>query len=185
MPRREILDWVHVPQVRPADAEPSVRRLHVRVGGFASPEGRRVAVVVRHLYGPEDVLVLESEAEGAPLVDVPNYGLTELLQDLHAAGLAVEGTGMTVDYGFEIDGSQYHGRCGQRDGYPDGWGPCTRTTQRLVCRNTEPVQEGAADRDCPRSAGGVARSGSHPGAAGRRRVGGPELQVLCDQGAYE
>jgi len=72
----------------------------------ASPGGCRVAVVVRHLYGPDDVLVLESEADGAPLVDVPYHGLTELLQDLHAAGFSVEGTGMRVNYGFEIDGSQ-------------------------------------------------------------------------------
>jgi len=106
VPRRAILEWVRVPRVRPADAEPSVRGLAVRVDGLASSSGRRVAVVVRHIYGPEDVLVLESEADGAPLVDVPDYGLTELLQDLHTAGLAVEGTGMTVDYGFEIDGSQ-------------------------------------------------------------------------------
>ncbi|MGD8491241.1 MAG: hypothetical protein PVI68_19700 [Anaerolineae bacterium] len=106
VPRHAILEWVRVPQVRPADAEPSVRGLGVRVDGLASPDGRRVAVVVRHIYGPEDVLVLESEADGARLVDVPDYGLTELLQDLYAAGLAVEGTGMTVDYGFEIDGSQ-------------------------------------------------------------------------------
>ncbi|MCL7453403.1 MAG: hypothetical protein M8467_10190 [Anaerolineae bacterium] len=82
VPRRAILDWVRVPQVRPADAEPSVRRLGVRVDGLASPDGRRVAVVVRHLYGPEDVLVLESEADGVPLVDVPDYGLTQLLRDL-------------------------------------------------------------------------------------------------------
>jgi len=106
VPRRAILDWVHAPQVRPADAEPSVRRLKVRVDGGASPDGRRVAVVVRHLYGPEDVLVLESEADGAPLVDVPDYGLTELLQDLHDAGLVIEGTGLKVDYGFGIDGSR-------------------------------------------------------------------------------
>jgi hypothetical protein len=106
VPRRAILDWVRVPQVRPADAEPSVRRLKVRVDGLASPDGGRVAVVVRHLYGPEDVLVLESETDSVPLVDVPDYGLTQLLQDLHAAGLVVEGTGMKVDYGFEIDGSQ-------------------------------------------------------------------------------
>jgi len=104
--RRAILDWVRAQRVRPADAEPSVRGLAVRVDGLASPDGRRVAVVVRRIYGPEDVLVLESEADGAPLVDVPDYGLTELLQGLHAAGLVVEGTGMKVDYGFEIDGSQ-------------------------------------------------------------------------------
>ena len=106
VPRRAILDWVRVPQVRPADAEPAVRQLEVRVDGLASPGGHQVALVVRHIYGPEDVLVLEPEADGAPLVGVPDYGLTELLQDLHAAGLTVEGTGMAVDHGFEIEGSR-------------------------------------------------------------------------------
>lgn len=72
VPRRAILDWVRSPGVRPADAEPMVRNLEVRVDGLASLDGRWVAVVVRHIYGPEDVLVLESEADGAPLVDVPD-----------------------------------------------------------------------------------------------------------------
>ena len=72
VPRRAILDWVRAQRVRPADADPSVRGLAVRVDGLASPDGRRVAVVVRYIYGPEDVLVLESEADGAPLVDVPD-----------------------------------------------------------------------------------------------------------------
>jgi hypothetical protein len=37
-----------------------VRNLKVRVDGLASPNGRwvAVAVAVRHIYGPEDVLVL-------------------------------------------------------------------------------------------------------------------------------
>jgi hypothetical protein len=58
IPRSSILEWVRSPRVRPADAEPMVRNLKVRVGGLASPEGRWVAVVVRHIYGPEDVIVL-------------------------------------------------------------------------------------------------------------------------------
>jgi hypothetical protein len=44
--------------VRPADAEPGVRGLKVRVDGLASPDGRWVAVVVRHVYGPEDVILV-------------------------------------------------------------------------------------------------------------------------------
>jgi hypothetical protein len=35
-----------------------VRSLEVRVDGLASPGGRWVAVVVHHVYGPEDVIVL-------------------------------------------------------------------------------------------------------------------------------
>jgi len=58
VPRRSILEWVRSPQVLPADAEPDVRALEVRVDGLASPEGRWVAVVVRHVYGPVDVIVL-------------------------------------------------------------------------------------------------------------------------------
>lgn len=173
--RRAILDWVHVPQVRPANAEPSVRRLAVRVDGVASPNGCEVAVVVRHIYGPEDVLVLESEEEGVPLVDVPDYGLTQLLQDLHAAGLAVEGTGMAVDY-RRLCG------CGQLHGHPDGGGPCTGTTQRLFHRDAAPVQEGAADRGRVRPPGRTACPGGHPGAAVCGRVGGCEPAFSHDQG---
>jgi len=58
VPRSSILEWVRSPRVRPADAEPMVRNPKVRVDGMASPEGRWVAVVVRHIYGPEDVIVL-------------------------------------------------------------------------------------------------------------------------------
>lgn len=56
--RSSILQMVRSPGVRPADAEPMVRNLEVRVDGLASPDGRWVAVVVRHIYGPEDVIVL-------------------------------------------------------------------------------------------------------------------------------
>lgn len=58
VPRSSILEWVRSPRVRPADAEPMVRNLKVRVDGLASPDGRWVAVVVRYIYGPEDVIVL-------------------------------------------------------------------------------------------------------------------------------
>lgn len=56
--RSSILGLVRSPGVRPADAEPMVRNLEVRVDGLASPDGRWVAAVVRHIYGPEDVIVL-------------------------------------------------------------------------------------------------------------------------------
>jgi hypothetical protein len=58
VPRGSILERVRSPCVRPADAEPMVRNLGVRVDGLASPDGRWIAVVVRHIYGPEDVLIL-------------------------------------------------------------------------------------------------------------------------------
>jgi hypothetical protein len=205
VPRRAILEWVRVPRVRPADAELSVRQLHVRVDGLASPDGRRVAVVVRHIYGPEDVLVLESEAGGSSLVDVPDYGLTELLQDLHAVGLAVEGTGMTVDYGFEIDGSQvlvedspiivyeFENVAAAEEaatGVTADAGSVTVTRREgdLVREQhsdwfTETphlFKKGAVDRDRPRSRGGVARPGSHPGAAVRGRVAGSDSYLLRD-----
>lgn len=59
LPRSAVLERVRVPSVRPTDAEPMVRNLEVRVDGLASPDGRWVAVVARHVYGPEDVIVLE------------------------------------------------------------------------------------------------------------------------------
>jgi hypothetical protein len=60
VPRRSILERVRVPFVRPADEEPNVRSLQVRLDGLASPDGRWVALVVRHVYGPEDVIVVSN-----------------------------------------------------------------------------------------------------------------------------
>jgi hypothetical protein len=64
IPRGAILEGVRAPDVRPAHAEPDVRRLKVRQSGLASPDGRWVAVVVRHIYGPEDVILLSPSPEG-------------------------------------------------------------------------------------------------------------------------
>lgn len=58
VPRESLLEWVRSPRVWPADAELNVRRLEVRVDGLASPDGQWVAAVVRHIYGPEDVIVV-------------------------------------------------------------------------------------------------------------------------------
>ncbi len=60
IPRSWILERVWSPGVRPSDAEPGVRLIKVRENGVASPHGRWVAVVVRHVYGPEDIIVLSS-----------------------------------------------------------------------------------------------------------------------------
>jgi hypothetical protein len=70
--RSSILEMVRSPGVRPADAEPMVRNLEVRVDGLASPDGRRVAVVVRHIYGPEDVIVLAGKGETVQSVQEPD-----------------------------------------------------------------------------------------------------------------
>ena len=60
VPRGIILEWVRARGVHPPDAEPQVRLILVREPGIASPDDRWVAVVVRHVYGPEDVIVLSA-----------------------------------------------------------------------------------------------------------------------------
>jgi len=60
IPRSWIVERVWSPGVRPSDAEPGLRLIKVREDGVTSPDGRWVAVVVRHVYGPEDVIVLAS-----------------------------------------------------------------------------------------------------------------------------
>lgn len=60
IPRSWILERVWSPSVRPSDIEPGVRSIKVREHGVASADGRWVAVVVRHIYGPEDIIVLSS-----------------------------------------------------------------------------------------------------------------------------
>lgn len=60
IPRSWILERVWSPGVRPSDAEPGLRPIKVREDGVASADGRWVAGVVRHVYGPEDVIVLSS-----------------------------------------------------------------------------------------------------------------------------
>ena len=56
------LDGIRVPGV-PPKGEPHTRSVVVQGQGMASSDGRWVAAVVRHLYGPEDVVVLSSEGE--------------------------------------------------------------------------------------------------------------------------
>ena len=59
--------WVYGPDgrlVESAEAERSGIQIKLRESGLASPSGRWVAVVARHIYGPEDVIVLSQEQEG-------------------------------------------------------------------------------------------------------------------------
>ncbi|MGE5617941.1 MAG: hypothetical protein ACM3US_01640 [Sphingomonadaceae bacterium] len=48
-----------------AEAERSRIRIKLREGGLESPDGRWVAIVARHIYGPEDVLILSKDEDGA------------------------------------------------------------------------------------------------------------------------
>ena len=57
---KEALDWVYAGAVRPENAEPMVRELAVRHHeALLSGDGRSLALIARHVYGPEDVLVLQ------------------------------------------------------------------------------------------------------------------------------
>lgn len=55
---RPALELVRAGGVQPAHFEPDTRAIHLRGKGLASQDGRYVAIVAQHIYGPEDVLVL-------------------------------------------------------------------------------------------------------------------------------
>lgn len=57
-PAASILEWLRAPEVYPPEEEPNARRVAVQDSGLTSPDGHWVAVVVGHLYGPQDVVVL-------------------------------------------------------------------------------------------------------------------------------
>jgi hypothetical protein len=56
--RGDVLEMVRAHGVWPRDAEPSVRSLALEGMGYPSPDGRWMAAVIEHLYGPQDVVVL-------------------------------------------------------------------------------------------------------------------------------
>jgi len=56
--KQSALEVVRADGVQPAHLEPSTRAVKLRGEGLASPDGRHVAVIARHIYGPEDVLVI-------------------------------------------------------------------------------------------------------------------------------
>ncbi len=58
-----VLDLVRAPGVSPATEEPSARRVHLREGSLVSPNGDWIALVARHVYGPEDVVIVKSSRE--------------------------------------------------------------------------------------------------------------------------
>jgi hypothetical protein len=55
---KDVLIMVRADGVRPKEYEPTTRPIYVRSQGYVSPDGQWTAVVTRHLYGPEDVVVL-------------------------------------------------------------------------------------------------------------------------------
>lgn len=59
--RSQVLDLVRSPSVYPAEGEPSTRSVMVQGNGLASPDGQWVALIARHIYGPEDVLIVMSK----------------------------------------------------------------------------------------------------------------------------
>lgn len=67
IPNTAVLDYVQVANIKPAEAELSVRGLSVKGDGMLSPNGEWLALVTRYLYGPEDVVVIKVQP------DQPNH----------------------------------------------------------------------------------------------------------------
>ncbi|MCL5952426.1 MAG: hypothetical protein M1132_12030 [Chloroflexi bacterium] len=59
----EVLDRVRASGVWPPDAEPGVRSIQLRQGSLRSPDGQWVALISRHVYGPEDVVIVRWEPQ--------------------------------------------------------------------------------------------------------------------------
>jgi hypothetical protein len=57
---KDVLAMVRADGVRPKEYEPTTRPIYVRSQGHVSPDGQWTAVITRHLYGPEDVVVLSN-----------------------------------------------------------------------------------------------------------------------------
>jgi hypothetical protein len=58
-----VLGWVRAASVSPVSEEPNARQAFLREGSLVSPNGDWVALIARHLYGPEDVVLVKSERE--------------------------------------------------------------------------------------------------------------------------
>ncbi len=56
--RTGVLDRVRADGVRPIEQEPVTRPLLLKSEGYVSPDGRWIAIVTQHLYGPQDIVVL-------------------------------------------------------------------------------------------------------------------------------
>lgn len=58
-----VSDWVRAPSVYPPEVEPEVRKVYLEGNSRPSPDCRWVAVITRHVYGPEDVVLLRKISE--------------------------------------------------------------------------------------------------------------------------
>ncbi len=55
----KVYDLVRAEGVRPIIEEPNARRVYLQEGSLLSADGYWVALVARHLYGPEDVVIVQ------------------------------------------------------------------------------------------------------------------------------
>lgn len=61
LPHAEVLGHVESPNAYPAEGEPMTRALLVRGDGLLDPSGQWLALIARHIYGPEDVLIVSTD----------------------------------------------------------------------------------------------------------------------------
>ncbi len=54
-----LFDRVRADTVSPASEEPNARRVHLREGSLISHDGSWVALIAWHVYGPEDVVIVQ------------------------------------------------------------------------------------------------------------------------------
>ncbi|MBC7234069.1 MAG: hypothetical protein H5T68_12600 [Chloroflexi bacterium] len=59
--RGNVLDMVRADGVRPREYEPVTRPVLLKSEGYLSPDGRMIAIVTQHLYGPQDIVILSSK----------------------------------------------------------------------------------------------------------------------------
>ncbi len=57
----QVLDLVRADGVRPIEYESRTRPLYLKSEGYVSPNGRWIAIVTQHIYGPQDIVVLTSK----------------------------------------------------------------------------------------------------------------------------
>ena len=61
--RQEAFEMVRADGVRPERAERSARQIYLREASLRSPDGLWIAIKSQHIYGPQDVVLLKSEAD--------------------------------------------------------------------------------------------------------------------------
>lgn len=61
--KQEVLNSVRAAGVRPKKYESVTRPLLLASAGYVSPTGKQVALVTQHLYGPQDVIIVDNVSE--------------------------------------------------------------------------------------------------------------------------